>query len=100
MQKSTIRYLPQNRYWNLNYQGFTDIPFCTFEGAMHYLLKNTEQDIRTQKAFSRYNNELDLKLVTIAEFGMLEKLIKKQFKGITKKQYGWLVGIIERQRVN
>jgi len=100
MQKSTIRYLPQNRYWNLNYQGFTDIPFCTFEGALHYLLKNSEQDIRTQKAVARINNELSWALLSIAEDKMLKKIVKNNCRSITKKQYGWLVGIIERQRVN
>lgn len=96
--KSSIYWYSASNYWNLNYLGYIDIPFCTWEGAMHYLVKNTEQAVRTDKAWARIKNELNITLLSVAESKLIAKLVAKQCKGITKKQYGWLVGIIERQK--
>lgn len=100
MNKSRIWYSASSHYWNLNLEGKTDIPCSTFKAAWEYLHKRINREIRQQKAFARIANQLDVELLTVTEARLIKKLIKTKCDGITKKQYGWLVGICERQKEN
>jgi hypothetical protein len=82
-------------YWSVQTpQGWTYYEHSSgaFTYARKYMLRNRKE----MSAFSMLN-KISINLCTFDEAELIRKLIRNSCKGITKAQYGWLVGIYERQ---
>lgn len=74
------------------------VTFIHSSGAFAYWLSIEKKIVREQKAFSKLQQVNEL-LLTIQEFEFIKKLQKSKCLNITKRQYGYLSGIAERQGV-
>ena len=70
--------------------------FLFFDGAIHRLSRIIEQITREQKAL-KWLNSLTDQFLSCEEYVFIGHLRKTKCFGITKKQYGYLRGICERQ---
>lgn len=71
--------------------------FMFADGAYHQWFKVEAQATREQKAFAKLIN-VDLRLLTNHEYLLVMRLKNSSCINITKRQYGYLTGILERQQ--
>jgi hypothetical protein len=71
--------------------------FPFFEGAQQRFLKLEAQIIREQKAYSKLRL-INTRLLSLREYEFIQGLYKIKCIDITKRQYGYLTGILERQQ--
>jgi hypothetical protein len=89
-----IYYRPSDQGLKVNY-----IHFNFFEGALNTWLSLEKQVLREQSAWSKLQN-INRRLLTCVEDTFICKLLKSKCLNITKRQYGYLSGIYERQHLN
>lgn len=86
----------KNGYWKARFDGYNEW-FMTFEAADIWVRKTMKRYYKESVAFSILG-DIGVNLLSCRERELVDKLIKNRCKGITKKQYGWLRGIHERQQ--
>jgi hypothetical protein len=103
---SLARHAPVRQSWRLIYYRPSDqglkvnyIHFNFFEGALTTWLQLEKQNIREQSAWSKLS-QINRRLLTCIEDVFICKLQKSKCLNITKRQYGYLSGIYERQFLN
>lgn len=102
--KATISHSSFSNYWTIIYyrpsdQGLSAIVqrFKYPDGAFAFWTSIERQVIKEQKAFSKLN-QINERLLSLDELNLIKKLQKSKCFNITKRQYGYLSGILERQR--
>jgi hypothetical protein len=71
--------------------------FIFYDGAIGKLTKIGKQIKQEQKAL-RYLKEIELTLLSVREYHFIVHMDASKCKNITRRQYGFLKGIWERQR--
>lgn len=66
------------------------------DGAFIFWLQIERQNVRELSAWAKLY-KLNMRLLTLRETEFIKKLLKNKCFGITKRQYGYLSGIYERQ---
>lgn len=84
-----------NGYWKLRFGSYNNW-FLTFEGCELQAKKLWKKYYKECAAFARASN-IKINLLTVEEAQFLRSMLRKKCKGITRAQYGYLVGIHERQ---
>ena len=72
--------------------------YPSFYAAQTRYTANIQQFIRVNKAIARITNEINPDILETKEVPFIAKLIKTKCSKITKRQYGYLVGICERHK--
>jgi hypothetical protein len=103
-QINHIQHPNRNPSWRLIYYRPSDsglkaqvIHFNYFDGALSTWLHLEQKTIREQKAYSKLI-QVNRRYLTCPEDVFICKLLKSKCLDITKKQYGYLTGILERQQ--
>jgi len=95
--KATIT--KESGFWHVHYlsNGHTKCSVFMFpDGAFNFWLKLEKQYIQDQKAWAKIY-KLNIRLLNMHDMTFIQKLLKNKCANITKKQYGYLSGIYERQ---
>jgi hypothetical protein len=66
------------------------------DGAFAFWLQLEKQFVRESKAWAKIYG-LNIRLLNMHDMTFIRKLLKSKCNNITKKQYGYLSGIYERQ---
>lgn len=82
--------------YNRNGSGYTSTAFAYADGAFAFWRQLEKQFVREQKAWAKIYS-LNIRLLNMHDMTFIQKLLKNKCVGITKRQYGYLSGIYERQ---
>lgn len=74
--------------------------YLFFDGAVFRWNRIQERIKRENKAWDKILYELQSRYVSVKENELIAKLLKQACRNITRRQYGYLTGIIERQKQN
>lgn len=103
--KAIIWRNPIGKNWTVIYhrpscQGFQAFShkFMYPDGAFAFWLSIEKQIIKEQKAFSKLL-KINERLLSLQELIFIKRLQKSKCLDITKRQYGYLTGIAERQGI-
>jgi hypothetical protein len=97
MPKAQIIYCygPKIKYWAvITHRGTTRFMYA--DGAFAFWLQLEKQFVRESKAWAKIYG-LNIRLLNMHDMTFIRKLLKSKCNNITKKQYGYLSGIYERQ---
>jgi len=98
MPKATI--LKHNNVWQVRYQlpsgNHCLVSFLYPDGAFAYWIHMETRIVRESKAWAKIY-KLNIRLLSLHDMKFIQKLLKTKCVGITKRQYGYLSGIYERQ---
>jgi hypothetical protein len=83
-------------HWNRNSTGCMSTAFKYADGAFAFWLQIEKQFVREQKAWAKIY-ALNMRLLNMHDMTFIQKLLKNKCSNITKRQYGYLSGIYERQ---
>ena len=89
----------QFNHWTLSYPKSGNITTTTFkfpDGAFAFWLQLEKQFVRESKAWAKIYG-LNIRLLNMHDMIFIQKLLKSKCNNITKRQYGYLSGIYERQ---
>jgi len=94
-----IRKLPNSPYWTVKTSdefGMMDERYFVFsEGAFDYWRKFERESYWRIRGRQLYSHT-DLSMLDYKERVFLSKMVRKNFRGMTQKQYGYMKGIQER----
>ena len=85
--------------WYVGYDshtGFNRVAFAYPDGAFAFWLQLEKQFVRESKAWAKIYG-LNSRLLNMHDMIFIQKLLKSKCNNITKRQYGYLSGIYERQ---
>ena len=82
--------------YNRNGTGHASTAFKYSDGAFAFWLQLEKQFVRESKAWAKIYG-LNIRLLNMHDMIFVQKLLKSKCNNITKRQYGYLSGIYERQ---
>ena len=85
------------RYWVVNIDGY-EARFNYQVGAFNLWLQREKFIVRELKAWAKLQ-QINMRLLSMHDTVFIQKLVKHECANITKRQYGYLSGIYERQQI-
>jgi hypothetical protein len=88
---------PLTFYWSVIHPNGNSTHYEKYEAAFAYVVKKLKRELKEQVAYSRAL-KISINLLALIERAFVTEMLKCKCIGITKKQYGWIAGIYERQQ--
>jgi hypothetical protein len=96
MQIRSQRSVVGDLFWIVDFNGAVTV-YHNVHAAQEAAFKRYKRWYKENGAFSRLSKISD-NLLSVEEYQFIQKMRKSKCKGITKAQYGYLVGIYDRQQ--